>query len=356
MKKTVITNLYPGVLWDTWVMDKNIKSNLYKKEVEIDEKFTHLKSDLNESNLSRVTPVEYLIMKYLPIVIGMYLIFSVNLYYPSMLGMMVASILYPTYYIFKNKFNAFFANLFLMVLLIVFIISYVQNYSYFSELKIGAIVNYSFQYLIMLYLLERVFINIAIEDTKGWKKIDSLTLRYVKIFNKDKAASDEIKKKTYRKWYFGFLGFIAVITFILGGVEFYNKYRLHQKAQEIASSEIKQEKKVLRIKNSKVMKYRLENQAKKFGFTLPKKDVELLENDFEKYVETRPIAYEIVRLTRGNEIVRARDGVKVNIDFSRKKHLTTLTFVQKYKGEYRWHFRYNKETCVVVNSVARSSR
>lgn len=357
MKKVnILTNFYPAVLWDIPVFRNRdgVKSGLYKKIVESDENFTQIKSDLIESGLSSASVFEIWVIKYLPAFLLMAFIFSVNLYYPSMLGLMSASLLYIAYYVIRDKGSVFFANFFLLSIFVVFIISYISNYLIFSKLHINSIASYTVQYFIVIFILERVLADVYAFGFKGWKKVDKVNLGYVKIYDKNTEMIAKNKKSIFRKYFFGFLGVLAVVTFILGGVEFYNKVMILSTIEAKIKQDTKTETEVLAVKNAKILEERLLNQAKILKFKIPKNDIELLREDFDKYVESRPIAYEKVVINQSAQMVHVRDGSPFTLDFSTKKFIAPICFVKKFKdGKFRWHFIYNKQEVVVMNVEAR---
>lgn len=357
MKKVnILTNFYPAVLWDIPVFRNRdgVKSGLYKKIVESDENFTQIKSDLIESGLSSASVFEIWVVKYLPAVLLMAFVFSANLYYPSMLGLMSASLLYIAYYVIRDKGSAFFANFFLLSLFVIFIISYISNYLIFSKLHINGVASYTVQYFIVIFILERVLADIYSSGFKGWKKVDKVNLGYVKIYDESREIIAKNKKSIFRKYFFGFLGVLAVVTFILGGVEFYNKVMILSTVEQKIQKDTKTESEVLRLKSAKILEERLLNQSKILKFQIPKSDIELLREDFDKYVESRPIAYEKVVINTSAKMVYVRDGSPFIIDFTSKKFIAPICMVKKSKdGKFRWHFIYNKQEVVVMNVEAR---
>ncbi|MCK9532671.1 MAG: hypothetical protein M0R77_19465 [Gammaproteobacteria bacterium] len=355
-KVNILTNFYPAVLWDVPVFGnkKEVKSGLYKKRVESDEKFTQIKSDLIESGLSSASVFEVGVLKYLPPFLFLALIFSVNLYYPSMLGLMSASLAYIAYYVIKDKVSDFFANLFLFALFVFFIVLYASNYLLFSKLHINGVASYSIQYFVMFYILERVLVDIYLLGFKGWKKVDKANLSYVKIVDDNLEAKEKRGREVFRRWFFGFLGVVALLSFILGGAEFYNKVMIVTTIEKKLEKDEKTESEVLRLKSSKILEERLINQSKILKFKIPNSDIELLREDFDKYVATRPIAYEKVVINSTIQMVRARDGSPFKLDFSTKKFIAPVCFVKKYKdGKFRWHFMYSKQEVVIMNTEAR---
>jgi len=355
-KVKILTNFYPAILWDIPVFGrkKEVDSGLYYKTVGVDEKFTQIKSDLIESGLSSASVFEIGVLKYLAPLLFVAFIFSVNLYYPSMLGLMSASILYVTYYLIKDKGSDFFANFFLLSVFLIYLFSYFTNYIFLSKLHISGIASYSVQYFILFFILERVFSDIYLLGFKGWKKVDKAKLSYVKIIDEGFEAKEKRGKRVFRRWFFGFLGIVALLSFILGGAEFYNKIMILSTIEERIEKQTQLESEVLRLKDSKILEERLRAQAKVLGIKIPKSDLELLKKDFNKYVDTRPISYEKVRINSSTKMVNARDGSPFNLDFSVRKFIAPICMVKKYKdGKFRWHFVYDKQEVVIINVEAR---
>ncbi|MDD2448448.1 MAG: hypothetical protein PHS42_03670 [Sulfurimonas sp.] len=353
--KKIITNYYPAILWDIPVfgLKREVKSNLYKKEIATDENFTYIKSDLVESGLSTASMAEIWVLKYLPIVLAMYVLFSVNMYYPSMLGLSLASLFYAAYSIVKIKGSEFFANLGLFIFSITYIILYIAYFRELQGLKINAIINYAIQYSLMIFMFEKLVMDILLQKYKGWKKVDKVNLSYVKLFSAEDEKRDKALLIEYRKYFFGFLGTLAILTFILGGGEFYKKVMIKSLVETKIMAEDKNEKAILNQKSAKAMEERLLNQAKNLGIKISGSDIELLRTDFDKYIETRPIAYELVRVNENQEIAKASDGSEINIDFRDRRFITIPTFVQLNNGVYRWHFIYRGVVCIISNATAR---
>ena len=80
-----------------------------------------------------------------------------------------------------------------------------------------------------------------------------------------------------------------------------------------------------------------------------------MHSDFEKYIKTKPIAYELVRVGKNNKLVKLKDGKEFKINFGDKPHLLFKCWVMIYPkdGVYRWHLKYKGETLVIMNIKAR---
>ena len=355
--KTLI-NWYPGVLWDTPVFGRNknfVPSNLYEKEAEIEfagDVATHIKTDLISSEVARANVFEVILLKYLPLLLFIYIGFNVNLFYPSMVGLCIASLVYLAFYQIKRRVSTFFAYVFLASAFLTYIFMFANNFTQFLQFNINNIGNYVIQYFIFLWILERLFIDIFSLNFMNVYKIKKLTLSYMQLNNESVVQIRTEKQKAARRVFAIFLLVLAGFTFLMGGVDLMNKVAASSVAQEKILLQEKNERKIIQSRNASALKALLNQQSKEIGINKhgSKKQMELLEDDFEKYVRTQPIAYERLRLNLTTKLLNIKTGETINP----ARAGVVRSWVQNYKGVYRWHYEpIPGQIYVVMNTKAR---
>lgn len=364
MKKNVLINFYPMLLWNTWVLgNKNralTKTNFYEKEVEVNTdgsgEISSVKSDLLESAVRKANIFEVLIIKYLPIVVFTVLFLNLNLYYVSMVGLFLGTTAYLLYGQVKKYISEFFGNFMLLSLFIVYIVVLLLFPIDSFDLKVNWIVNYSVQYFLWIYMFERVFIDIYSLDFTKWYKLEKSTLTYFKINDNDEKDIYANSVSVAKKFFTGFLFVIMSVSLFLGGVDLATKILVKNEAENRVLTKTKDERKILQKRNAEALNMLLESQSKELGIRVhTKDDLALLHSDFEKYIKTKPIAYELVRVGKNNKLVNLKDGKEFKINFGNKSHLLFKCWVMMYPkdGVYRWYLKYKGETLVIMNIKAR---
>lgn len=229
-----LANKYRAWLW-VW--------NGRKGEIEYNNKMAiFLKNENVETNLTKTSDIEIIILKYAIPLIAMLLFFDFNLFHPSMLGLSSAIFLFLIANELYKKYNKQASALFLMVLpLFYFIFRYGLpeiNRTY----EITNIFNYSFQYLVFLYLFKKIILDFLNKGYKNIYKTDKHMFQYI-WFNTEE--NKELKRKNDRYFTYSLIG-ISILTFLLGGVLLGGKVASNIKAERIMKIEknelLKQEK------------------------------------------------------------------------------------------------------------------
>lgn len=351
-------NYYPGVLWNTPVFGKNrsvVASNIYEKDAELEyvgNSVTNLKTDLLSSEVYKANIFEIILLKYLPIAFVIFIGFNVNLFYPSMVGMTIACLVYLAFYQIKRRISTFFGYVFLASLFLTYIFMFVDNFNLFLQFNINNIGNYVIQYFLFLWLFEKLFIDIYSLNFMDVYKIKKLTLGYFQI-NDEVVRSLKQKKEAVAKKLFTFsLLVVAACTFILGGVDLINKVAASGEAQKQILLQEKNERKIIQTRNASALKELLNQQSKEIGINKhnTKEQIALLEDDFETYVRTQPIAYERLRINLSTQLLNIKTGETI----SPARAGVVRSWVQNYKGVYRWHYEPTKgQVFVIMNTKAR---
>lgn len=358
-KKRVLTNFYPAVLWNTSVYGKSKKvvaSNLYEKEADVEFEngvATRIKTDLISSEVSKAFLLEIVLLKYVPLILLIWFAFNVNLYYPSMVGLGLASIVYLGFYWVKKRVSTFFAYVFLASLFLTYISMFVSNFSEFLFFNINNIGNYVIQYFVALWLIERLFIDIYSLNFMNVYKIKNLFLTYFQIVDDEISSFKEKRISSAKKVFVGLLILTIVFTGIVGGFDFVSKILASNVAQQEILVKEKNERKIIQSRNARALKQLLDQQAKELGINKhnTKEQLALMEDDFDKYVKTQPIAYERLRLNITTTLLNIKTGETI----SPLNAGVVRSWIQNYKGVYRWHYydSKSKQTYVVMNTKAR---
>lgn len=349
-------------LWNTRVFGvKNrelTKTNLYNKEIELGEQgdgtITSIKSDVIASTVQKANVFEVIVVKYLAIALFTWLLFNISLYYVSMAGLFLGIFAYLGFFTLKKKVSTFFAYFFLLVLFAVYIVGMFLFPQETLKYKFNWIVNYSIQYFLWIYLFEKVAIDIFTYDFTKWYKIDKLTLTYFKINDENEGRVFEKKSLIIKKIYTIVLAVLMILSFLFGAGDLVGKINLDNAVESRILSENNNEMAVIKNKNARALKAMLEKKSQELKIIAhTKKDMDLLMDDFDKYVQTGVISYEKLRIDSSNKFVDANNGKPVTIIFN-KPYYVVKTWVKKYKdGIYRWHFANNKKIFVVINEKAR---
>lgn len=363
-KHKILVNYYLGVLWNTWVFGAKhrelAKSNLYYKEVELgrDGHVVSIKSDLIESGVSKANIFEIIVLKYLFIALFAYLLFNMNLYYTSMLGLFVGSFAYIGFYQLKKRVSDFFAWFFMLVLFCVYMFLFIGFPTWSFEHKLNWVINYSIQYFLWLYLFERVFIDIYTGDYKKWYKVDGLKLTYFKLVDDGDTKDFEDKAKVGKRYFLFVTIIMMCIGLFFGGTDLAMKMYVSQEAQKVAMLKNNDELGIIGKKNADAMKRKLLAQSRELGIVAhTEDDLKLLDSNFDEYIKTKVIAYENVRISASNTFIDEVTGQNIMIQFSQQRPFYIVrAWVKMYKdGVYRWHFNSSdgKKVIVITNVKAR---
>lgn len=172
-KKWIEWNRIFGFLWGAKSRDL----------AEIDEAKTHLKYGNVDSPIKKAGYFEIFILKYVSaLLLVWFVIYDVNLYYPSMLAVGLSILTFVTLKKFKEKIPLSVFYLLLLGASIGFII---YGFSSNDEYHISFIMNYMFQYLIALFILNKVYQDILNKGFDGYYSIAKKPFKFIKIYDNE---------------------------------------------------------------------------------------------------------------------------------------------------------------------------
>jgi|GEM_PF-6656217 len=360
MKKNIATNYYPLLLWNMRVFGSKKReitpTNLVVKEADVEFDgsglVTSVKTDLVESGATKANVFEIVILKYLPIAALVFLLFNINLYYISMVGLFIGSFTYLGFLTIQKRVSAFFAYFFLLCSFFFYFAIIAAFPSESLTYKVNWIVNYALQYFLWLWLFEKVVIDIGMLDFMKWYKVDKFSTRYFKFVDEKPLVS--WSSDLIRKIYYGFIVVVMIFALFIGGSDLGMKIVSDMEVKEKILIEDKNERAILQDKNARALKKLIIEQSNELKVKVhTDEDLELLERDFNKYIQNEVIAYELLQITPGSKFVEEDTGEAVEIEFKRPYYLVK-SWVKRYKdGAYRWHFAYRGKVLVITNAKAR---
>ncbi|MEA2017762.1 MAG: hypothetical protein U9N59_04880, partial [Campylobacterota bacterium] len=121
-------------------------------------------------------------------------------------------ILFASTYFLKKDYKVFaFGTVFLVEILAMY-------FNYFKDgfLDLGMVLNYQFQYLIFIYLLNMIFEDIANSKYKRYYKLDGMLFRYLTVV--------DTTTRTTKKYFFYFLLIVSLFATVVGGVNATSSY------------------------------------------------------------------------------------------------------------------------------------
>ena len=361
MKKNILVNFYPFVLWNTRVYGRVrqfVQSNLYQREVEfeqINDNEVHVKSDFVDGPAKKANAFEYLLIKYLPAALLVYLLFNINLYYVSQVGLMLASVAYVGFFVLRERDMKFFGWLYLVSLFLLYILLFSIYPKSFVELKGNWIINYAVQYFVLFYVVQAVLENVFTERLKSTYKIQKYYATYFVLNSDDIKESKEIMKWKVKRYFKWFLGVVFLIGAFFGGLDIAYKIAATKAAQKKILTESRNEAEILRQRNAGALLELLEKQSKEVGIKVhTKEDIELLKSDFDEYKRVGVISYGTVAFSKNNKVIEMDTGKQVYFGFKKRNQIYKKAWVKLYKdGYYRWHFKNAGKIYVITDVKAR---
>lgn len=369
MKEVKIeTNFYGWILWNIpllWRSHNTIvekesaglsSSNVYVKSAEVDcvDNASKLVTNHISSPVKKIGFMQIALLKYLLPLIAIYMFMYMNLYYPSMVGLCIASVTYLIFWQLVRRVNMLLAVSFIVTGLSLYIYFVINNFNTAIDTNLSSILNYALQYMAYLYILEAIFIDLLINRVKSTYKVINASGSYFSILDENKSLIDS-RKKIGRRVFVSFLGFVAVISFILGGVDLLHEIDLKDKIEKKALAKQKEQKGIQDIKDFEVFKSRLDKRAKEVGINYHSgtASLKLMKKDLDSYKKNGVVGYDKIRVTRTNKILRLKDKKIIPLTKMKVSYFIKPSYIKMYEGDYRWHFLLNGKVHIVMNSTAR---
>lgn len=353
-KIKILVNNLPAFLWRVPLKSGN---NIYEKDGEIDnlEDPSSLKTDVIDEPISGASAYEIVLIKYIPALLLVYSLIYLNTYYPSMIGLGIASLIFVILDFLKNKYSLQ-TGIIGFVLIFACYISFVYlNYNFVINYNIGSISNYVIQYLIYLFILKAVFVDVLAKEYLGLYKIKGVLFRYVRIASKEYVAINQILSSKYKKVGNWIILAIGILSLVIGGSGLAYKVLVDKEAEKKILAKQTNDTMLINSKNATALLEKLDKEAKVVGLTPFHQTPEskaLLERSFNDYLDIGIIGYEVVRISGRTNIIAVQDGEKLVIP-GKDKYYDLKTYIKRYKGDYRWHFLYKNKEFVIMQTKAR---
>lgn len=360
-KENILVNFYPFLLWNTRVFGNirnYVKSNLYERSAEIErlnDNEYKLKTDFVESVATRANSIEYLFIKYVPAFFVLWLLFNMNLYYVSQMGLFLASIAYIGFFLLKERNLAFFGWLYIVGLFGLYIFLFSIYPKSFVELKGNWVVNYALQYFALFYVLESVLEAIFTERLKDTYKIQKYYANYFVFNNEEIKTENYLIKKKVKKYFKFFLGLVASVGLLFGGIDVAYKIKAKEAAVKKILTETQNEAEIIKERNAEALIELLNQKSEEVGIRVhTKEDIEMIRDDFDKYKRVGIISYGTVAFSKDNKVVEIDSEKRVYFGFKKTNYIYKKAWVKRYKdGFYRWHFKNAGKIYVITDIKAR---
>jgi hypothetical protein len=299
------TNKKIGFLWFNTI-----------KEGEVDsiENPTTVKTEIAEVNVQKANIFEILFLKY-GIYFGLiYLLFNVNTYYVSMLGMAISISLYTIYYILYKNFGKRVLQLTLTPLPILYLLVTVIWFKDTTTYNLDFVFNYIFQYTASVFVIHKIVIDIAIQGYEGYYRAEGKYLRYVRFA---KTAEEFETPAKLNKWLLYIFYSVTILIFIISttiGVDgLLQKHVIEQKKAELSKN--------LNTEDLKHIKY-LDDKADQLGMPRYHENIKGIQD------------YEEIELNTGTLLkVTYRDGTSKTSTYKNKTRK-----IKTYIKDDRWNF------------------
>lgn len=249
MKTKIKANKFRGWLWKMEEREGEITYN--GKEP------NHLKNDVIDSGLTKPYLFEVYMLKYILPFLGLVWFFKFDWFATGMLGMSSAIGFLMMFEFLNRKHSKEMA--FLSLMLIPFLY-YVFRFTFSAENEIyrfTAIINYTFQYLIFLFLLKKIVLDFLNQGYRNIYRTDVYLFQYIQF---DAKAGYELRNKN-NKLVKRILLFIMIFTFILGTISLGGKIaKNYNDAKYVEKAKIQAE-----IEKKSGVKLNLDAKAKELG-------------------------------------------------------------------------------------------
>jgi len=273
-KTTFYANKYRGWLWK--IEEKEGEITYDKNKVAV-----YLKNDVVETSLTKTKDIEIIVLKYIFPLIAIFTFFSFNLFHPSMLGLSSAILLFMGAEYIYQRFNLQAAYVFLMILPVFYFVFRFGFPIVNANYSITSIFNYTFQYLIFIYLIKKISLDILNKKYKNVYRTDVYLFQYIMFNNKNNEKQNSLEKKNL-KYFNYFLLALMGITFLLGGILLGGKIAKNINTEKIIKKqEIELKKHEIIVKNEDLIK---KLDAKAVEFNIPKdKQAHLIDKNVTDY-------------------------------------------------------------------------
>lgn len=259
-KKEFFANKYRGWLWKVEKREGEITYNSNKIAI-------HLENEVINTSLTKTKAFEIITLKYVFPLIIIFSFFSFNLFHPSMLGLSSAILLFiGAEYLYK-KFNLQTASVFLIILPLCYFIFRFGFPNINAAYSITTIFNYTFQYLIFIFLMKKIILDFLNKKYKNIYRTDVYLFQYI-IFEKKKSEEQINLENKNLKYFNYFLIGLMTITFLLGGTLLGGKIAKNINTEKIIKKQELEIKKHENIAKNEDLIKKLD--AKALEFNLPK--------------------------------------------------------------------------------------
>lgn len=216
---TIVWNRVNGFLW--WKLERD--------KAEINEDKTHLKYINVDSEIKKTSIYTIIFLKYVSALFFIwFIVYDVNTYYPSMTAAWISILIY--FYIKKNRDKLSVVGVFITTFLI--LVGYLavliiagDNYN------IGYILNYIFQYLVGIFLLDTVYQDLYKKGFDGYYTVEKKPFKFIKIYDNDDEIDDSIGFSDKVKMRFELAKKIIVTTVFTIGFAYSSFGILHEVAK-----------------------------------------------------------------------------------------------------------------------------
>ncbi len=173
-------------------------------------------TDNVDKSLYKVSPFEIIMLKYVPVVLIIWLMGSFVGHYTSMLGLALGCSLYLIGGFLKSRFGLQTTILIFSVIPATYLLLGFNNFAMFSYYSVGMTLNYAVQYVIWAYVLHNVYNDLINKTMFKYYKIDDFLFRYILIERIRKSPTATTKYQTTFK--VG-VALFALFGLFVGGVD-----------------------------------------------------------------------------------------------------------------------------------------